>query len=904
MSHRGLLADTLNSLDTSAMPKSAGVKGTTWGPIPPVTWNGNTTINITAVNPDTAAFPRDAALSTDGSVVYNPLSVTAQANESRPYQAVKSNYTVFVDIAAPARQFTVPQLFPAPAGGPLLGFALQNTANSIKGPALARSRLSAVNAASGSVDARATTTARAFPGSLTGIEAAVTDVHAESNSRTPNDLTLAVGRADGQASKGLTAGFVTGSAVAPNSNAQVYLRGRARSFDGYMTGGIATAGTRALVIAGGTRGFDDLFSEPGEFPAAAVRTDTQARANLGAANAGGYVNARAKGNVISRATVTSRTYAGESATGLINIGVGGDPGAGRVTIPGAVIGARNSTLAIEPRTVDYNSTADESMNVTDAEGRVITPRSTPATGSGRAWTMSTGDGVAATTGVGSALSGAVMISIAPGSSGDAFIGDYDQEADTTDNEVIARTRGRGTANGGLVNFAFSRNGASRIVGDTISSSVSGLATGAAVGLANAWQDASNTLTSTTSTTEYDAWNAAAGLSQGTGRVANTIAGTAKTGTGNAVAGTLANSIIGQDTSAVGSAEATTKVGQAAGLAASQAIGGVTSASQGSAKATTATGNALGLGSAISGSAFTARAVGTTSAETADGYAVSAGLGGSLAADAQGNSASSATTAAGNALSSSFGLGFGALNGDATSVSAASSGIGGAGVQSLGASTGLINARTRSSGTAKTDDGNAQAVITSVAVGGGLADSGAQSTAATTTGDAAASADSFGISAVHGVATSNAKSSTGNKAKKSTANANSLATGFIGEASAKASANSPNNPGKAVANAVCLGVICKVDNGGQAKVAIGPAQAVTGGFAVTAPHKVVIDVNNAAQAAAAVQKALGSGSKTTMPAMPGMPAMAMPSMPKTGAATADPLSQFVSGLATAAQKMGH
>lgn len=534
------------------------------------------------------------------------------------------------------------------------------------------------------MDARATSTARSFRGSLTSMQLATTQVSAQSNSESSADLTLAVARADAQAAKGLTTALVDASATAPTSPASSFVRTRARSFDGYMTGGIATAGSRVEAIGGGgVSGASDPFGS-GDFAPAKIRSDTQARANLGAANAGGYILARAKGNVLTRGTVTSRTYAGEAAAGQLNIGLAGGPRVPRVTVPGAALGARNATTNATA-TSDEGTTFPGSSNAAAEGSRVITARSAQPGGGDIVLTM-TGDGVAATTGVGAAVAGAANLAVTPGA---ATIGDYDSEADTTDNEVIARVRGRGPAVAGLLNFAHSHSNGASITGDTIASAQNGPAVGSIVGLANAWLDASNTLTSSSSTTGAPAVSAVVGLSPGTARVTNTLSGTAKTNLGAALSATLANSLIGQDTSAVGASEAESRTGPATSVAASQALGGVTSASQGSSEAVTATGNALSVGNALSGSAFTARSVGTSKAETSEGSSVALGGATSIAADAAASSASSATTDNGNALSSSMTTALGVLQGESNSVAASTTDVGGAGSQSTAISTGKV-----------------------------------------------------------------------------------------------------------------------------------------------------------------------------------------------------------------------
>lgn len=78
-------------------------------------------------------------------------------------------------------------------------------------------------------------------------------------------------------------------------------------------------------------------------------------------------------------------------------------------------------------------------------------------------------------------------------------------------------------------------------------------------------------------------------------------------TGSALAFTISNAAVAQQSLASGAADATTTTGQAAALGASQAVGGVHAGSSGASTATTLEGNALSVGSSIASRGLAAAA---------------------------------------------------------------------------------------------------------------------------------------------------------------------------------------------------------------------------------------------------------------------------------------------------------
>jgi hypothetical protein len=159
-----------------------------------------------------------------------------------------------------------------------------------------------------------------------------------------------------------------------------------------------------------------------------------------------------------------------------------------------------------------------------------------------------------------------------------------------------------------------------------------------------------------------------------------------------------------------------------------------------------------------------------------------------------------------------------------------------------------------SSSAQTADGNAQSIAGALALSGINAIATAKSTAAAVTGDVDSDAEAYAFGAFHGEANADSAAATGCKDCDSTSTATALSTGIIADSTARSKADSPQNPGQSIANAMAFGVVSRTSNSGQARVAIGPAQALTGGLSVSAPLGAVTAVNKAASAVAAAAAA--------------------------------------------------
>lgn len=61
--------------------------------------------------------------------------------------------------------------------------------------------------------------------------------------------------------------------------------------------------------------------------------------------------------------------------------------------------------------------------------------------------------------------------------------------------------------------------------------------------------------------------------------------------------------------------------------------------------------------------------------------------------------------------------------------------------------------------------------------------------------------------------------------------------MVADSLARSAADSDKNPGNALANAISVGLISRTSNGGSSRIAVGPAQAISGGFAVSANKKI-------------------------------------------------------------------
>lgn len=444
-------------------------------------------------------------------------------------------------------------------------------------------------------------------------------------------------------------------------------------------------------------------------------------------------------------------------------------------------------------------------------------------------------GATAATAVGNAVAGGVTIAYSE--AGKAQIGDYDQENDSPENDVAATTRGRGTAEAGLISVAIAPNDDASALGDIKATANQGSAVAGAFTITNGYATSEQGVDVNSRTSEYQAIAGNVGVAQASQRSVIANSATAKTTTGSALAYNIGNAAVSTQNSATTSSDATTTTGQAAAIAASQSVGGVHSDSQGASSATTSTGNAASAGLAFSGSAFTTRAVSTSAAASKEGQALSGSWSGALSGDATADTASSAATTTGNAASAAQGYGLGVLQGKATVASSSGTEAGSAGSMAIGVSTGLIQAQSKVASSAETKDGRAQSLAGALSAAAVNSIASATSSGASETGDVTSNAQAGAIGVFHGEAAATSSSGTGCIDCISDSVANAVATGVVADSLARSAADSDKNPGNALANAISVGLISRTSNGGSSRIAVGPAQAISGGFAVSAGKKV-------------------------------------------------------------------
>ncbi|KAF6264575.1 hypothetical protein COO60DRAFT_1457499 [Scenedesmus sp. NREL 46B-D3] len=452
-------------------------------------------------------------------------------------------------------------------------------------------------------------------------------------------------------------------------------------------------------------------------------------------------------------------------------------------------------------------------------------------------------GAAAATAVGNAVAGGITIVLAD--EGGAFVGDYDDEYDTYENDVSATTRGRGAAEAGQVNIALAPNDDAAVSGTIRATAAQGAAVAGAFTLANAGVEAYQGVNVDARTAEYSAVAGNVGVSQAAANAEAANSATAKSTIGSALAFNIANSALAVQSEATGSADATTTTGQAAGVSATQSVGGAYSSAQGASSAATLDGNAMSLGSALAAAGLVSRAVATSAAASEVGQALSAGWAAALGGDADADVASSAATATGNAASVAQGYGLGVLQGEAVVANSAGAEAGSAGALAVGVATGLIQAQSAVASSAETLDGRAQSASYAVSAAGINSVARATSSSASETGDSTSSALAVGVGVLHGEAEAASSSGTGCIDCVSDSVANAISTGLVADSLARSASDTDKNPGNALANALAFGLISRTSNGGSARVAVGPGQAIAAGFAISGSERFAADVTAAA-----------------------------------------------------------
>jgi hypothetical protein len=111
-------------------------------------------------------------------------------------------------------------------------------------------------------------------------------------------------------------------------------------------------------------------------------------------------------------------------------------------------------------------------------------------------------GATAATAVGNAAAGGIAIGYSE--TGKVLIGDYDQENDSPENDVAATTRGRGTAEAGLVSLSIAPNDSAEVLGDVRATANQGSAVAGAFSLANSFETSEQGVDVNARTSEYDA----------------------------------------------------------------------------------------------------------------------------------------------------------------------------------------------------------------------------------------------------------------------------------------------------------------------------------------------------------------------------------------------------------------
>jgi hypothetical protein len=111
-------------------------------------------------------------------------------------------------------------------------------------------------------------------------------------------------------------------------------------------------------------------------------------------------------------------------------------------------------------------------------------------------------GATAATAVGNAAAGGIAIGYSE--TGKVLIGDYDQENDSPENDVAATTRGRGTAEAGLVSLSIAPNDSAEVLGDVRATANQGSAVGGAFSLTNSFETSEQGVDVNARTSEYDA----------------------------------------------------------------------------------------------------------------------------------------------------------------------------------------------------------------------------------------------------------------------------------------------------------------------------------------------------------------------------------------------------------------
>jgi len=265
------------------------------------------------------------------------------------------------------------------------------------------------------------------------------------------------------------------------------------------------------------------------------------------------------------------------------------------------------------------------------------------------------------------------------------------------------------------------------------------------------------------------------------------------------------------------------------------------------------GAALAVATNLVGAALTSEAVTSSAATTQFGTSTAVGIAATAAGiQAQSDAAVASATSLGDAYSLAVASGLALVDSQVAAGSASATEVGNSVSTAIGLATGAIQADARAAATSGVAlKGNSIASANALSVSHLFSNSTAN--AAATTGEGLyveGKARATSLSLVK--STSNARSdATTTKETGGTGStvseASALSVGFLADATAIATAKNPEKTAMARGNAVALGVVSRVSTGGDSKVALGPAQALTGGVSLSAPKPVVAAVQDAAAA---------------------------------------------------------
>jgi hypothetical protein len=614
-----------------------------------------------------------------------------------------------------------------------------------------------------------------------------------------------------------------------------------------------------------------------------LATDVRTRADLGTAT-GGVLNV-AKSNGLQPLWWDNLTpgqgqnFGGDGAPNIIYSITNNDPRADA----GAAIGG----------TINIGTTARKLLEAPEAEADA-------AAGPSRKLLQKVvllNDNMESSTGVGEAAAGVVNVAIA--NNGNVLIGDYDN-SDATQNEVIARTRGRGYAQGGMINIGECYGLGPRLRADSCNMLLFNAPTpapafclhlsvqgGAAPAAPAAFQspqphssrpsrvppsplphlappiphhplvpppgvapngDSEITGNVVVAADQGDAIAGGFSESNAYGKASSDMSVTSSTSEYTSLAGLVGVSQAQEQAQNTLASSAKSNIGSALSYTLANSALGEIAVTTGSSSATTVTGQAASAALSQSLGGVTTESQAASTATTKDGHALSVGSALSAAAfTAEAVSTSSATTTNGAALSGSLAGSF-AADSEADSASSAATSIGNVGAASGAISLGVLQGKANSASSAASETGSVGSLSAAIATGSIQAQAKVSSSAQTADGNAQSIAGAASFSGINSVSTS--KSTAASQTGDVDAEAEAYGVGgFHGEANADAAAATgcPECDSTGTAMAIATGAIADATARAKADSPKNPGQAIANAMALGAVSR----TSNGGQARVAI-----------------------------------------------------